>query len=119
MKPGTRLHQTLCAMALAANAAYASLQMAEFHYRTHILSRTWASLAVAVLAGWAVQKWPRFRAGFLLVPVNSFNEWNEGTAFEPMKSYRDLTGAERALYHNPVDGAYRLDTLKALMGELG
>jgi hypothetical protein len=57
------------AMALVANAAYAGLQMAEIHYRTHILSRTWASLAVAVLAGWAIQQWPRFRAGFLLVPV--------------------------------------------------
>jgi hypothetical protein len=57
------------AMALIANAAYAGLQMAEFHYRTHILSRTWASLAVAVLIGWAVQRWPRWRAGFLLVPV--------------------------------------------------
>jgi hypothetical protein len=56
-------------MALIANAAYAGLQMAEIHYRTHILSRTWASLAVAVLVGWAMQKWPRFRAGFLLVPV--------------------------------------------------
>jgi hypothetical protein len=57
------------AMALAANAAYAGLQMAEIHYRTHILSRTWASLAIAVLAGWGVQQWPRFRGGFLLVPV--------------------------------------------------
>lgn len=56
-------------MALAANAAYAGLQMAEVHYRTHILSRTCASLAVAVLVGWAVHKWPRWRAGFLLVPV--------------------------------------------------
>jgi len=57
------------AMALIANAAYAGLQMAEIHYRTHILSHTWASLAVTVLIGWAVQRWPRFRAGFLLVPV--------------------------------------------------
>ncbi len=57
------------AMALIANAAYAALQMAELHYRTHILSRTWASLAVAVLVGWAVQKWPRVRVVFLLVPV--------------------------------------------------
>jgi hypothetical protein len=56
-------------MALVANAAYAGLQMADVHYRTHILSRVWASLAVAVLAGWAMQRWPRFRAGFLLVPV--------------------------------------------------
>jgi hypothetical protein len=57
------------AMALIANAAYASLQMAVIHYRTHILSRTWTSLAVAVLIGWAVQQWPRFRTAFLLVPV--------------------------------------------------
>ncbi len=57
------------AMALIANAAYAGLQMAEVHYRTHILSRAWASLAIAVVVGWAVQRWPRFRAGFLLVPV--------------------------------------------------
>jgi hypothetical protein len=57
------------AMALIANAAYAGLQMAEIHYRTHILSRTWASLAVAVSAGWAVQRWPRFRTAFLLVPL--------------------------------------------------
>ena len=52
-----------------ANAAYAGLQMAEIHYRTHILSRTWASLALAVLVGWAAQQWPRLRAGLLLVPV--------------------------------------------------
>jgi hypothetical protein len=57
------------AMALIANAAYAGLQMAEIHYRTHILSRTWASLAVAVSVGWAMQQWPRFRNVFLLVPV--------------------------------------------------
>jgi hypothetical protein len=57
------------AMALIANAAYAGLQMAEIHYRTHILSRTWASLAVAISAGWAVQQWPRFRNVFLIVPV--------------------------------------------------
>ncbi|HEV7671629.1 MAG TPA: hypothetical protein VGS22_24170 [Thermoanaerobaculia bacterium] len=56
-------------MALIANAAYAGLQMAEIHYRTHILSRIWASLALAVAVGWAVHRWPRFRAAFLLVPI--------------------------------------------------
>ncbi len=71
-EPATRtvlLAALFAAMALAANAAYAGLQMAEIHYRTHILSRTWASLVVAVLIGWASQQWPRFRAGFLLVPL--------------------------------------------------
>lgn len=65
------------AMSLAANAAYAAIQMAEIRYRTHILSRTWASLAIAILIGWAVQQWPRFRAGFLLVPLLfvSFGVW--------------------------------------------
>ena len=56
-------------MALIANAAYAGIQMQEVHYRTHILSRIWASLAIAVLAGWAVARWPRFKFGVLIVPV--------------------------------------------------
>jgi hypothetical protein len=56
-------------MALGANAAYAGIQFAEFHYRTHILSRIWASLAIALFVGWAVRRWPRFRVAFLLVPV--------------------------------------------------
>lgn len=56
-------------MALAANAAYAGLQLAEFHYRTHILSRVWASLATALCAGWAIRRWPRFRIAFLAVPA--------------------------------------------------
>lgn len=56
-------------MAMVANAAYAGLQMQQLHYRTHIVSRTWTSLAIAVLVGWMAQRWPRFRSGFLLVPV--------------------------------------------------
>jgi hypothetical protein len=55
------------------------------------------------------------RKGFLLVYMNSFNEWHEGHAFEPMKDAADLTPAERALgYHNPERGGYRL----AALGEL-
>jgi hypothetical protein len=57
------------AMALVANAAYSALQMAEVHYRTQILSRTWASLSLAVLVGWAVQRWPRARTALLIVPA--------------------------------------------------
>jgi hypothetical protein len=56
-------------MALIANAAYAGLQMAEYQYRTHIISRIWASLAIALCVGWAVCRWPRFRIAFLLVPT--------------------------------------------------
>lgn len=56
------------------------------------------------------------KQGFFLVYINSFNEWHEGHAFEPMRNWSDLTAAERAVgYHNPDDGAYRLKTLKELV----
>jgi len=54
--------------------------------------------------------------GFLLVYINSFNEWHEGDQFEPMKSADQLTPAEGAIgYHDPADGAYRLATLQRLL----
>ena len=46
----------------------------------------------------AVQRDPALTnapAGFLLVYINSFNEWHEGHAFEPMKDAAELTAAER------------------------
>ena len=55
------------------------------------------------------------RRGFLLVYVNSFNEWHEGHAFEPMKDAAELGDAERALgYRNPAHGDYRLRVLGEL-----
>jgi hypothetical protein len=48
-------------MALAANAAYAGVWFSEIHYRTHILSRIWASMAIGIMAGWAGMRWPRLR----------------------------------------------------------
>ena len=51
--------------------------------------------------------------GFLLVYLNSFNEWHEGTAFEPMADAAGLTDAERGHgYHNPSRGGYRLAALR-------
>jgi hypothetical protein len=56
------------------------------------------------------------RRGFFLAYVNSFNEWHEGHAFEPMKDEADLTARERELgYHNPARGDYRLATLSGLV----
>jgi hypothetical protein len=56
------------------------------------------------------------RKGFLLVYVNSFNEWHEGHAFEPMKDAADLTEEERAYgYRNPRRGDHRLAALRALL----
>jgi hypothetical protein len=52
------------------------------------------------------------RRGFFLVYLNSFNEWHEGHAFEPMKDAAELTAAERAQgYRNPARGDYRLRAL--------
>jgi hypothetical protein len=67
--PTLSLVALFAGMALTANAAYASIQMAELQFRTHILSRIWASLALAILVGWAAEEWPRLRAVFLLVPT--------------------------------------------------
>ncbi len=58
------------------------------------------------------------RLGFFLVYVNSFNEWHEGTQFEPMKPYSQLTAGERMTYHNSASGGYRLETLAELMAQI-
>lgn len=54
--------------------------------------------------------------GFFLVYLNSFNEWHEGHAFEPMKDAADLLPGERRFgYHNPFRGEYRLAALGSLL----
>ena len=61
------------------------------------------------------------RRGFFLVYINSFNEWHEGHAIEPMRNAADLLPGERPFaYHNPAIGDYRLTTLAGLVhGLLG
>ncbi len=70
----------------------------------------------ATLAVQADPALENMRRGFFLVYINSFNEWHEGHAFEPMKDAADLTPAERALgYANPAQGDYRLRALAELV----
>jgi hypothetical protein len=54
--------------------------------------------------------------GFFLAYINTFNEWHEGTSFEPARHRRDLSPQERSVgYHNPDNGAWRLDLLRSLL----
>jgi len=72
-------------------------------------------VAESLEATLAVQTDPRLanvRRGFFLAYLTSFNEWHEGTAFEPMKGAAELTAAERVFpYHNPEQGDHRLAAL--------
>ena len=60
-----------------------------------------------------------FRRGFFVAYINSFNEWHEGTQFEPMQDHDALSRDERAVgYHNHESGAYRLERLQALLADV-
>ena len=59
-------------------------------------------------------------AGVFLTYIPSFNEWHEGTEFEPMRAHADLTQSEQKVgYHNSEDGFYRLRRLAELVDRLG
>jgi hypothetical protein len=59
------------------------------------------------------------RRGFFFVYINSFNEWHEGHAFEPMRDAAELTPEEQAQgYHNPARGDVRLSALSGRMSGL-
>ena len=79
-------------------------------------------IATSLRATVDVQTDPRLtndRRGFFLAYINSFNEWHEGHAFEPMKDFSALDPEERALgYRNPTHGDYRLVTLRSLLRPL-
>lgn len=59
------------------------------------------------------------RRGFFATYINSFNEWHEGTTFEPAVNLADLPPAQRAIgYHNPENGRWRLQLLQQVLAEL-
>jgi hypothetical protein len=56
------------------------------------------------------------KRGFFLTYLTTFNEWHEGTSFEPAKNRADLRPEERPFnYHNPDDGSWRLNLVKSLV----
>jgi hypothetical protein len=81
-----------------------------------------ARIAESFAASLALQVDPalaNYRRGFLLVYLNSFNEWHEGHQFEPMRDAASMTQAERDLgYHNPAQGGYRLQKIRELLGRV-
>ncbi len=57
--------------------------------------------------------------GFFIAYIATFNEWHEGTSFEPMKDRAALLPQELPFgYHNPAHGRYRLDYLKPRLEQL-
>ena len=89
----------------------ASRLKAEDASRARIVESLNATLAIQ--ANPQRGNWAR---GFFLTYLTTFNEWHEGTAFEPAKHRASLLPQERAYnYHNPENGNWRLELLKALL----
>jgi hypothetical protein len=65
----------LAAMALAKNVAYAFVWFSEIHYRTHIMSRLWASMAIGILAGWLGVRGLRWAASAIVTAFVFFGTW--------------------------------------------
>ncbi len=70
----------------------------------------------------ALQTDPAFanaRRGVFLTYINSFNEWHEGSSFEPARDYDGLTPEEHMVgYHNPTNGRWRLDLLRTILTDV-
>jgi hypothetical protein len=88
-------------------------------FREQLAERSRSRISEAFRTTLALQTDPALanaRHGFLLVYINSFNEWHEGHEFEPMKDYAELTPEERQYdYRNPRAGDYRLRHLQSLI----
>ena len=62
---------------------------------------------------------PAARAGFFAAYIATFNEWHEGTAFEPMKDHRRAAaGGTASRLSQSRRRAVRLDYLKPRLAQL-
>jgi hypothetical protein len=61
-RPRARVAGVLALLAIAANAAYASVVLSAFYCRTHLLSRVWVALLAAAGLGWLVERGTTSRA---------------------------------------------------------
>jgi hypothetical protein len=90
--------------------------------RERAASLSAARIATSLEATLRVQSDPSLandQQGFLLVYINSFNEWHEGDAFEPMRDAAAIPTSQQVLgYHNPARGDYRLTALRDLLGDV-
>jgi hypothetical protein len=90
--------------------------------RERAASLSAARIASSLEATLRVQSDPSLandQQGFLLVYINSFNEWHEGDAFEPMLDAAAIPTRQQVFgYHNPARGDYRLTTLRDLLGQI-
>jgi hypothetical protein len=92
----------------------ASRQKAEAASRGRVIESLETTLALQ--ADPARSNWAR---GFFLTYVTTFNEWYEGTSFEPAKHRAALLPQERPYnYHNPDNGAWRIELLKQLLSPI-
>jgi hypothetical protein len=91
------------------------LDFERFDHREHAAALSAARIRdsfVATLAAQADESLTNHRRGFFLAYINSFNEWHEGHAFEPMMDDVQLTAPQRRNgYHNPRYGDYRIAAL--------
>ncbi|MET0554776.1 MAG: hypothetical protein ABW221_17170 [Vicinamibacteria bacterium] len=55
-RPRARVAGVLVLLAVAANAAYASVVLSAFYCRTHLLSRVWVALLAAAGLGWLIER---------------------------------------------------------------
>ncbi len=70
-KPSARnlLVAVLCLLtAFCANAAYVGVQLSQINFRTHLFSRLFSSLAIALFVGFAIQRWRRTRI-LVVIPI--------------------------------------------------